>query len=117
VDSGPRIACDGENIPLQLQLGEDLFEGSILLLLSASACTTIFWAYLQLTCLLWKRFLNEYISLLIEKLMYTALVTVKLYQQSPADVQSCIISQFCSSAHILLLCGKISIVAIKGRYI
>ena len=48
--------------------------------------------------------------------MYITLITVKLYEQSPSDVQSCIISKFCSSAHILLLCGKISVVVIKGRY-
>ena len=110
------IACDDENIPFRLQSGEDLSQGSILLLPSASACTTIFWAYLQLTCLLWKRVLNE-CSLPVEKLMHATLVTIKLYEQSPSDVQSCIISKFCSSAHILLLCGKISIVAIKGRYV
>ena len=109
------IACDDENILLQLQSSEDLSEESIPLLPSASACATIFWACLQLTCLLWKRVLSKY-NLSLEKLMYATLVTVKLYEQSPSDVQNCIISKFCSSAHILLLCGKISIVAIKGNY-
>ena len=110
------IACDDENILLQLQSSEDLSEESIPLLPSASACATIFWACLQLTCLLWKRVLNKYNISVEKQLMYTTLVTVKLYEQSPSDVQSCIINKFCSSAHILLLCGKISIVAIKGNY-
>ena len=110
------IACDDENILLQLQSSEDLSEESIPLLPSASACTTMFWACLQLTCLLWKRFLNKY-NLSVEKqLTYITLVTVKLYEQSPSDIQSCIITKFCSSAHILLLCGKISVVVIKGKY-
>ena len=100
---------------LQLQSSEDLSLVSIPLLPSASACTTIFWAYLQLTCFLWKRILNEY-SISVKKLMYITLITVKLYEQSPSDVQSCIISKFCSSAHILLLCGKISVVTIKGKH-
>ena len=109
------IAYDDENILHQLQSSEDLSEESIPLLPSASACTTMFWACLQLTCLLWKRVLNKY-NISVEKLMYTTLITVKLYEQSPSDVQSCIISKFCSSAHILLLCGKISVVVIKGKY-
>jgi len=72
--------------------------------------------YAQLTCLLWKRILNEYCDLVVEKLQYTVHITVNLYGQSPSDVQCSIISKFCSSPQILLLCTKLAIIAIKGRY-
>ena len=85
-------------------------------LLSTNTCSILFWTYTQLTCLLWKRALNEKCDLIVEKLQYTVHITVNLYGQSPSDVQCSIISKFCSSPQILLLCSKLAIIAIKGRY-
>ena len=81
---------------------------------SSCACCTLFWAYFQLTCSLWKRVLNGNSGLLFQKTTYVTRITVKLYEQSPSTVQKRITNAFCSSAQILLLCGQIGITAIKG---
>ena len=87
------------------------------LLPSSKSCCTLFWAYFQLTCLLWKRVLNGNGGLLFQKITYVTHITVKLYEQSPSNVQKHITDAFCFSAQILLLCCQIAITAIKGTYL
>lgn len=97
---------------LQASLSENL---PTPLISSSSACCSLFWAYFQLTYLLWKRVLNGSSGLLLQKTTYVTHITVKLYEQSPLHVQKRIADAFCSGAQILLLCGQIAITAIKGK--
>ena len=100
---------------LQSSSSENLSQESTPLIPSSKSCCTLFWAYFQLTCLLWKRVLNGNSGpLLFQKVTYVTRITVKLYEQSPSHVQKHIADAFCSSAQILLLCGQIAITAIKG---
>lgn len=108
------FVCSGKEKLLQESSSENLPEKSTPLIPSSSACCTLFWAYLQLTYLLWKKVLNGNGDLFFQKVTYVTHITVKLYEQSPPTVQNDIIKAFCSSAQILLLCGQISITAIKG---
>ena len=89
---------------------------STLLIPSSSACCTLFWAYFQLTCLLWKRVLNGNGGPLFQKITYVTHITVKLYEQSPSNDQKCIANTFCTNADVqnLLLCGQMAITAMKG---
>ena len=99
---------------LQLSSSENLSQETTPLIPSCRSCCTLFWAYFQLMCLLWKRVLNGNSGLLFQKITYVTHITVKLYEQSPSHIQKHITDAFCSSAQILLLCGQIAITAIKG---
>ena len=109
------FVCEDEEEVLQLSLSEHLSRESTPLIPSSSACCTLFWAYFQLTCLLWKRVLNGNGGLLFQKITYATHITVELYEQSPSNVKKCIANAFCSSVQILLLCGQIAITAIRGK--
>ena len=108
------LVCEDKEEALQLSSSENLFQETTPLILSSKSCCTLFWAYFQLTCLLWKRVLNGNGGLLFQKITYVTNITVKLYEQSPSHVQKHITNAFCSSTQILLLCGQIAITAIKG---
>ena len=99
---------------LQSSSSENLSQESTPLIPSSKSCCTLFWAYFQLTCLLWKRVLNGNSGPLFQKVTYVTHITVKLYEQSPSHVQKHITNVFCSSGQILLLCDQIAITAIKG---
>ena len=109
-----QVICEDKEEVLQLSSSENLSQESTPLIPSSSACYTLFWAYFQLTCLLWKRVLNGNSGLLFKKTTHVTHITVKLYEQSPLHVQKHITDTFCSSAQILLLCGQIALTAIKG---
>ena len=109
------FVCEDEEEVLQLSLSEHLSRESTPLIPSSSACCTLFWAYFQLTCLLWKRVLNGNGGLLFQKITYATHITVELYEQSPSNVKKCIANAFCSSVQILLLYGQIAITAIRGK--
>ena len=111
------FVCEDKEEVLQVSSSENPSQESTLLIPSSSACCTLFWAYFQLTCLLWKKVLNGNGGLLFQKITYVTRITVKLYEQSPSSVQKCIANTFCSSAQILLLCGQIAITAVKGMNI
>ena len=108
------FVCEDKEEVLQVSSSENLSQESTHLISSSSACCTLFWAYFQLTCLLWKRVLNGNGALLFQKITYVTHVTVKLYEQSPSSVQKDITNKICSSAQVLLLCGQIAITAVKG---
>ena len=108
------FVCEDKEEVLQVSSSENPSQESTPLIPSSSACCTLFWAYFQLTCLLWKRVLNGIGGPLFQKITYVTRITVKLYEQSPSSVQKCIANTFCSSAQILLLCGQIAITAVKG---
>ena len=108
------FVCEDKEEVLQSSSSENLSQESTPLIPSSKSCCTLFWAYFQLTCLLWKSVLNGNSGLLFQKTTYVTRITVKLYEQSPSHVQKHIADAFCSSAQILLLCGQIAITAIKG---
>ena len=108
------FVCEGKEEVLQLSPSENLSQETTPLIPSCRSCCTLFWAYFQLTCLLWKRVLNGNSGLLFQKITYVTHVTAKLYEQNPSHVQKHITDAFCSSTQILLLCGQIAITAIKG---
>ena len=109
------FVCEDKEEVLRVSSSENLSQESTHLISSSSACCTLFWAYFQLTCLLWKRVLNGNGGLLFQKITYVTHITVELYEQSPSNVQKCIANAFCSSAQILLLCGQIAITAIRSK--
>ena len=111
------LICEDKKEVLQLSSSENLSQETTPLIPSCRSCCTLFWAYFQLTCLLWKRVLNGNGDILFQKIAYVTHFTVKLYEQSPSHVQKQITDAFCSSAQILLLCGQIAIIAIKGTYL
>ena len=108
------LICEDKKEVLQLSSSENLSQETTPLIPSCRSCCTLFWAYFQLTCLLWKRVLNGNSGLLFQKITYVTNITAKLYEQSPSHVQKHITNAFCSSTQILLLCGQIAITAIKG---
>ena len=108
------LVCEDNQEVFQLSSSENLPQESTPLIPSSKSCCTLFWAYFQLTCLLWKRVLNGNSGLLFQKITYVTHITAKLYEQSPSHVQKHITNAFCSSAQIILLCGQIAITAIKG---
>ena len=108
------LVCEDNKEAFQSSSTENLLQEPTPLIPSSKSCCTLFWAYFQLTCLLWKRVLNGNSGLLFQKTTYVTRITVKLYEQSPSHVQKHVTDAFCSSAQILLLCGQIAITAIKG---
>ena len=105
------IVCDDKN---ESSSGS-LPEVSTPLIPSSKSCSTLLLAYFQLTCLLWKRVLKGNNSPLFQKTTYVTHITIKLYEQSPLHVQKHISDVFSSSAQILLLCGQIALMVIKGE--
>ena len=108
------FVCEDKEEVLQLSSSENLSQEATPLVPSSRSCYNLFWAYFQLTCLLWKRVLNGNSGLLFQKITYVTCITAKLYEQSPSHAQKHITDAFCSSTQILLLCGQIAITAIKG---
>ena len=111
------VVCEDKEEVLQVSSSEYPSQESTPLISSSSTCCTLFWAYFQLTCLLWKRVLNGNDGLMSQKITYVTNIVVKLYEQSPSEVQKDIANTFCSCAQALLLCGQIAISAIKGTYL
>ena len=111
--------CNDKEKVLEESSSESLPEKSTLLISSSSACYALFWAYFQLTCLLWKKILNGNGGLLFQKITYVTHITAELYEQSPSSVQKCIVNVFSSSADVqnLLLFGQMAITAMKGTYL
>ena len=108
------FVCEDKEEVLEVSSSENPSQESTLLISSSGACCTLFWAYFQLTCLLWKRVLNGNGGPLFQKITYVTHITVKLYEQSPSGVQKDISNKICSSARVLLLCSQIAITAVKG---
>ena len=111
------LGCGDKKELLQISSKDKLLEVSTPLIFSSSSCQSLFWTCFQLICILWKRVLIGNSGLLLfQKIIYVTHIAVKLYEQSPSDVQKHITSAYCSSAQILLLCGQIAITAIKGIF-
>jgi len=110
------FVCEDKEEVLQVSSSENPSQESTPLIPSSSACCTLFWAYFQLTCLLWKKVLNGNGALLFQKITYVTRITVKLYEQSSSGVQKHITDAFCSRVQIFLLCGQIAVAAIKGMF-
>ena len=109
------FVCEDEDEVLQLSSSENLPE--VHLSPSCGACYTLFWTYIQLSCLLWKRVLNGSSGLLLQKTTYITQITIKLFEQSPTNIQKYIADVFSSSSQILQLCCQIALTAIKGMYL
>ena len=109
------FVCEDKEEILQLSSSENLSQ--VHLSPSCGACYTLFWTYIQLSCLLWKRVLNGSTGLLLQKTTYITQITIKLYEQSPTNIQKYIANVFSSSAEILQLCCQIALTAIKGMYL
>lgn len=87
------------------------------LLPSTGTLSCLFWSYFQFTCILWKQVLTDMHTpneLLVRKLDHAIQVATVIYDQSPQDIQNCIIRKFSLSSDILLLCGRLAIAAIQG---
>ena len=111
------LRCGDKTELLQISSNDKLLEVSTPLIFCSSSCQSLLWTCFQLICILWKRVLIGNSGLLLfQKIIYVTHITLKLYEQSPSDVQKHITSAYCSSAQTLLLCGQIAISAIKGIY-
>ena len=78
--------CNDKEKVLEESSSESLPEKSTLLISSSSACYALFWAYFQLTCLLWKKVLNGNGGLLFQKITYVTHITAELYMNRAHQV-------------------------------
>ena len=85
---------------------------------STGTLTHLFWNYFQLTCILWNQILiDKHMSndSLMKKITHAIQVATVIFEQSPQDVQSCIIKNFGLNSDTLLICGRVAIAAIEGK--
>ena len=87
------------------------------LLPSTGTLSLLFWSYFQSACTLWKEVMTDVHSpyeSLMRKLDHVIHVTTVIYEQSPQDVQSSIISKFSVSSDNLFTSEKVAIMTCEG---
>ena len=108
------------SVTLERKDHPELCSAHLPILPSTGTLECLFWSYFQLACVLWNQILTDgrnLNALLAKKLGHTVRLATLIFEQSPQDIQDCIIRKICMSSDILLLCGRLAVALIKGMLV